>query len=106
MKNESFNEIYFVGMGRQSKCISEKRFVLQYTTTNSDVSTRADVQFCACPKSAHLDWVEQAKVPDLELVLVDTRTPEEVERDLIREAEKQTLSLFSETQISQKIDGA
>jgi hypothetical protein len=69
-------------------------------------STPDVMQFGVRPKSAYRDWLEKAKVPDLELVLVDTRTPEEVERDLIREAEKQTLSLFSDTQISQEIDEA
>lgn len=69
-------------------------------------STPDVVQFGVRSKSAYRDWLEQAKVLDLELVLVDTRTPEEVERDLIREDEKQTLLLFSETQISREIDEA
>ena len=55
------------------------------------------VQFGVQPKSAYRDWVEHATLSPLSLELEDTRSPEEIERDLIREAEKQTVPLFAES---------
>ncbi len=55
------------------------------------------VQFGLQPKSAYRDWIESATLTPLRLELEDTRSPEEIERDLIREAEKQTFPLFAES---------
>ena len=41
-------------------------------------------------------WLNDAPQPKLVLEIEETRTPEEIERDLMREAEKQTASLFGD----------
>ena len=45
--------------------------------------------------SAH-PWLNDAPQPKLVLEIEETRTPEEIERDLMHEAEKQTVSLFGD----------
>lgn len=44
--------------------------------------------------SAYKAWLDEATSPPLTLELQDVRTPEEIERDLQREAEKLTIPLF------------
>ena len=41
-------------------------------------------------------WLKDAPQPQLVLEIQETRTPEQIERDLMREAEKQTVSLFGD----------
>lgn len=55
------------------------------------------VQFGVLPKSAYRVWAERATLTPLSLELEVTRSPEEIERDLIREAEKQTFPMFAES---------
>lgn len=45
-------------------------------------------------KSVYREWLNQATAPPLELAIQDMRTPEEIERDEQREAEKLTVPLF------------
>lgn len=52
------------------------------------------VQFGAKPKSAYREWLDQATAPPLMLEMQETRTPEEIERDRLREAQKQMKPLF------------
>jgi len=54
------------------------------------------VQFGGKTRSAYRDWLDQSTAPPLVLQLLDTRTAEEIERDLILEAEKLTTPMFSE----------
>lgn len=54
------------------------------------------VQFGVTTKSAYRDWLDQATAPPLVLQMVETRTPEEIELDLLREAQKQMSPLFGE----------
>ena len=44
------------------------------------------VQFGVTTKSAYREWLDQATAPPLVLQMIETRTPEEIERDLLREA--------------------
>lgn len=60
-------------------------------------STPDVIQFGIRPKSAYKEWIDQATLSPLVLEIEDKRTLEEVERDLIREAEKQTIPLFADT---------
>lgn len=52
------------------------------------------VQFGAKPKSAYREWLDQATAPPLMLEMQETRTPEEIELDRLREAQKQMQPLF------------
>lgn len=52
------------------------------------------VQFGVRTKSAYRDWIDQATAPPLVLQMIETRTPEQIERDLMREAEKLMTPLF------------
>lgn len=54
------------------------------------------VQFGVSTKSAYRDWLDQATAPPLVLEMIETRTPEEIEHDLLREAQKQMSPLFGE----------
>jgi len=54
------------------------------------------VQFGVATKSAYREWLDQATAPPLVLQMIETRTPEEIERDLLREAQKQMNPLFGE----------
>jgi len=54
------------------------------------------VQFGGNTKSAYRDWLDQATAPPLVLQLLDTRTADEIERDLMCDAEKLTIPLFGE----------
>lgn len=55
------------------------------------------VQFGVRTTSAYREWLDQATAPPLILESQDTRTPEEIEQDLVREAQKHTISLFGDT---------
>lgn len=59
-------------------------------------STPDIVQFGVRRNSVYKEWLEQVTIPMLELVIQDVRTAEEIDRDLIREAEERTIPLFSE----------
>jgi hypothetical protein len=52
------------------------------------------VQFGAKPKSAYREWLDQATAPPLMLEMQETRTPEEIELDRLREAQRQMQPLF------------
>lgn len=54
------------------------------------------VQFGVTTKSAYREWLNQATAPPLVLQMIETRTPEEIERDLLSEAQKQMNPLFGE----------
>jgi hypothetical protein len=54
------------------------------------------VQFGSKTKSAYRDWIDQATAPPLVLQMIETRTPEEIERAAQREIEAQTHRLFSD----------
>jgi hypothetical protein len=54
------------------------------------------VQVGRTVKSAYQEWIDQATAPPLVLELVETRTPEEIERDKQREAEALTVPMFGE----------
>lgn len=54
------------------------------------------VQFGGKMNSAYSEWLNQATAPPLVLQLQETRTPEEIELDLVREAQKQMCPLFGE----------
>ena len=54
------------------------------------------VQFGSKTRSAYREWLDQASAPPLVLQMIETRTPEEIERDLIREAEKLMTPMFTE----------
>lgn len=62
------------------------------------------IQFGATTKSAYRDWLDQATAPPLVLHMIETRTPEEIELDLLHEAQKQMNPLFGED--GQDIDAA
>ncbi len=47
-------------------------------------------------KSSYRDWLDVATAPPLVLQIIDTRTTEEIERDLMHEAEQLTASMFDE----------
>lgn len=57
-------------------------------------STPEVVQFGAKTKSAYRDWLDQATAPPLVLQMIETRTPEEIELALLKEAQKHMTSLF------------
>jgi hypothetical protein len=44
--------------------------------------------------ASYRPWLKEAPVGSLELVREDIRTPDEIERDLIREANSQTTAMF------------
>lgn len=52
------------------------------------------VQLGGRTKSAYRDWIDQATAPPLMLQMIETRTPEQIEHDLMREAEKLMTPLF------------
>ena len=54
------------------------------------------VQFGGSTKSVYRDWLDHATAPPLVLQVLDTRTAEEIEHDLMRDAEKLTIPLFGE----------
>jgi hypothetical protein len=54
------------------------------------------VQFGGKTKSAYRDWLDQSSAPPLMLEMIETRTPEEIERAIRREIEAQTHRLFSD----------
>jgi len=58
--------------------------------------TPETVQFGSKTKSAYREWLDQASAPPLVLEMIETRTPEEIERDAQREIEAQTHRLFSD----------
>lgn len=59
------------------------------------------VQFGARTHLAeYRDWLNQATAPALVLEMEDTRTPEEIELDLLKEAQKQMKPLFAEEDIT------
>lgn len=62
-------------------------------------STPDMVQFGVRPKSAYRDWIDQTTISPMILEVEDKRTPEEIECDLVREAEKQTIPLFADTPV-------
>ena len=53
------------------------------------------VQFGSHTHSAFKEWLDEATPPPLALEIQDVRTPEEIERDVQREAEKLTVPLFA-----------
>ncbi len=53
------------------------------------------VQIGGKTKSTYRDWLDKSAAPPLVLQTVETRTLEEIESDLMREAEKLTTSLFN-----------
>ncbi|MBE7512753.1 MAG: hypothetical protein HS103_08045 [Anaerolineales bacterium] len=59
--------------------------------------TQEVVQFGGKKNSAYREWLDQATAPPLILESQDTRTPEEIEQDFLREAQKHTISLFEDT---------
>jgi len=54
------------------------------------------VQFGSKTRLAYRDWLDQASAPPLVLQMIETRTPEEIECDLMREAEKLMTPMFTE----------
>lgn len=54
------------------------------------------VQFGRQPRSMYREWLNEAAAPPLILQMIETRTPEEIERDTQREIEDQTYHLFSD----------
>lgn len=54
------------------------------------------VQFGSRTKSVYRDWLDNSTAPPLVLQMIETRTPEEIERDLMREAEKLMTPMFTE----------
>lgn len=54
------------------------------------------VQFGIKTKSAYREWLDQSSAPPLVLQMIETRTPEEIERAAQREIEAQTHRLFSD----------
>lgn len=60
------------------------------------------VQFGGRTHSAFRDWLDQATAPALVLEVQDTRTPEEIERDLLREAQKQMKPLFGGEEVERQ----
>lgn len=52
------------------------------------------VQFGNQTHSGYKAWLDQATPPALALEIQDVRTPEEIERDLVREAQKHSRPLF------------
>jgi hypothetical protein len=50
------------------------------------------------------EWLRNTKAPPLILAAQDVRTPEEIERDLHRAAEKLTISLFDESLSEAKVE--
>lgn len=54
------------------------------------------VQFGGKSRSAYREWLDQASAPPLVLQMIETRPPEEIERDLVREAEKLMTPMFTE----------
>ena len=54
------------------------------------------VQFGGNTKSVYRDWLDHATAPPLVLQVLDTRTTDEIEHDLMRDAEKLTTPLFGE----------
>lgn len=59
--------------------------------------TQEVVQFGGKTNSAYREWLDQATAPPLILESQDTRTPEEIEQDILHEAQKHTISLFEDT---------
>lgn len=55
------------------------------------------VQFGLRTQSAYRDWLNQATAPPLILESQDTRTSDEIEQDLLHEAQKYTIPLFGDT---------
>lgn len=54
------------------------------------------VQFGSRTKSVYRDWLDNSTAPPLVLQMIETRTPEEIERATQREIEAQTHRLFSD----------
>lgn len=54
------------------------------------------VQFGSKTKSVYRDWLDNSTAPPLVLQMIETRTPEEIERAVQREIEAQTHRLFSD----------
>lgn len=54
------------------------------------------VQFGGNAKSVYRDWLDHATAPPLVLQVLDTRTADEIEHDLMHDAEKLTTPLFGE----------
>lgn len=54
------------------------------------------VQIGGRTRSPYQDWLDHSTAPPLVLQMIETRTPEEIERDLIREAEKRMTPMFPE----------
>ena len=54
------------------------------------------VQIGGKAKPAYRDWLDKSTAPPLVLQTVETRTPEEIECDLLREAEKLMTPMFTE----------
>ncbi len=55
------------------------------------------VQLGMKKKTLYREWMQKAPPPPLLLRQVDIRTPDEIERDLMREAQKKTIPLFGDT---------
>jgi hypothetical protein len=55
------------------------------------------VQLGMKKKTLYGEWMQKAPPPPLVLHQIDTRTADEIERDLMREAQKKTIPLFGDT---------
>ncbi|MBI1280103.1 MAG: hypothetical protein GC179_18385 [Anaerolineaceae bacterium] len=94
----SFQYDMFSGELVDSRSDSQKKKDKERSTPQQTqmFKTPEMVQFGGKIKSAYRDWLDHATVPPLVLEILDTRTAEEIERDLMREAEKLMTPMFTE----------
>jgi hypothetical protein len=98
-------------MSHETQSLQQDMFTGELVDTRSDAQRRKDhaqaapqqiamftvretVDIGLAARSSLTDWLVQATAPPLRLELLDIRTPEEQERDRIRDEEKLTIPLF------------